>query len=115
MLSATDIDRFKRQLETQRDALEQRISSLDRDLAAPAQYDDATEERGDDAKLLEAHDDDWDQLAFARTELAQVQKALVRIEDGTYGTSEVSCSPIPLDRLEAEPSATTLVSETPPR
>jgi len=44
-------------------------------------------------------------------QLEQVKKALVRIDMGTYGMSEVSGKPIPLDRLEAVPSATTLVNQ----
>lgn len=43
--------------------------------------------------------------------LAQVKKALARIDAGTYGVSQVSGKPIPIDRLEAVPSATTLVNE----
>ena len=34
-----------------------------------------------------------------------------RIADGTYGLSAVSGKPIPLERLEALPYATTLVDE----
>jgi len=44
-------------------------------------------------------------------QLEQVKKALARIDMGTYGMSEVSGKPIPLDRLEAVPSTTTLVNE----
>jgi DnaK suppressor protein len=114
MLTPADIDQFKRQLEAQRQELQRRITSLERELAAPEQYDEALD-RGDDALLLRAHDDIWDELAFARAELAQVEKALARIAAGTYGTSEVSGKPIPRERLVAEPTATTLVDETPPK
>jgi DnaK suppressor protein len=114
MLTSADIDHFKRQIEAQRDELQQRITSLERELAAPEQYDEALD-RGDDALLLRAHDDIWDEVAFARDELAQVQKALARIEAGTYRISEVSGKPIPRARLEAVPTATTLVDEIPPR
>ena len=114
MLTPEDIDHFKRQIDAQREKLEQRITSLERELAAPQQYDEALD-RGDDALLLREHDDIWDELEFARDELAQVEKALARIAAGTYGTSEVSGKPIPRERLEAEPTATTLVDETPPK
>ena len=114
MLTPADIDQFKRQLEAQRQELQRRITSLERELAAPEQYDEALD-RGDDALLLRAHDDIWDELAFARAELAQVEKALARIAAGTYGTSEVSGKPIPRERLVAEPTASTLVDETPPK
>jgi DnaK suppressor protein len=114
MLTSADIEHFRQQIEAQRETLQQRIISLERALAAPDQYAEAMQESGDDATLLRAHDDAWDQLAFARNELSQVQKALARIEAGTYGTSEVSAKPIPRERLEALPTATTLVDETPP-
>jgi RNA polymerase-binding transcription factor DksA len=114
MLTSADIEHFKRQIEAQRAALQQRITALEGALAAPEQYDEALE-RGDDALLLREHDDVWDQLAVARDELAQVQKALARIEAGTYGISEVSGKPIPRERLEAVPTATTIVDETPPK
>jgi RNA polymerase-binding transcription factor DksA len=39
---------------------------------------------------------------------------LSRIKDGTYGVSEVSGKPIPKERLEAVPYATTLVDEPSP-
>lgn len=113
MLTPADVDHFKRRLESQRDALQQRITSLEGALAAPEQYDEALD-RGDDALLLREHDDIWDDLAFVRDELAQVQSALTRIDAGTYGISAISGKPIPRERLEVEPTATTLVGETPP-
>jgi RNA polymerase-binding transcription factor DksA len=114
MLTPADIDHFTRRIASRRAALQERITSLERALAAPNQYDEATLERGDDAVLLEAHEDAWDQLAVARTELAQAEKALARIAAGTYGTSEVSGKAIPRERLDALPTATTLVDEPPP-
>ena len=115
MLTPADLAHFKRRIEAQRAALLERITSLEGALAAPDQYDDATQERGDDATLLEAQDEALDRLAFARAELAQAEKALARIAAGTYGTSEVSGKPIPRARLDALPAATTLVDEAPPQ
>jgi len=43
--------------------------------------------------------------------LAQVERALQRMDAGTYGLSEVSGRPIPLERLEALPWATTTVDD----
>jgi RNA polymerase-binding transcription factor DksA len=45
--------------------------------------------------------------------LEQVNRALERIDAGKYGLSEVSGKPIPIERLEAVPYATTLVGEEP--
>ena len=43
--------------------------------------------------------------------LAQVERALQRMDDGTYGISEVTGTPIPLERLDALPWATTNVED----
>ena len=114
MLTPADIDHFKRRIEARRAALQERIAARERALAAPDQYDEVTQDRGDDAVLLEAHEDAWDQLDFAQTALAQAEKALARIAAGTYGSSEVSGKAIPRERLDALPTATTLVDEPPP-
>ena len=115
MLTPTDTEHFKRRLEAQRETLQQRIASLEQTIAAPDEYLEAMQERGDDALLLRTRDDVWDQLAFARDELTRVERALARITAGTYGVSEVSGKPIPRERLEALPTATTLVDETAPQ
>jgi RNA polymerase-binding transcription factor DksA len=115
MLSPEDVEHFKELLDEQAARLQERIRSLERAIASPDEYVEAMEERGDDAVLLQERDSAWDKLKFARDELAQVEKALRRIEDGTYGLSEVSGKPIPRKRLEALPTATTLVDESPPR
>jgi hypothetical protein len=43
--------------------------------------------------------------------LAQVEHALHRMDEGTYGLSKISGRPIPLERLEALPWATTTVDD----
>ena len=43
--------------------------------------------------------------------LAQVEHALHRMDEGTYGLSKISGQPIPLERLEALPWATTTVDD----
>src|SRR6266513_2138362 len=54
-----------------------------------------TFERAKDLSILEQID----------AELADVEHALRRIDDGTYGTCEVDGKPIPEERLEAVPAA----------
>jgi RNA polymerase-binding transcription factor DksA len=44
-------------------------------------------------------------LEQVEAELADVEHALRRLDDGTYGTCEVDGEPIPDDRLEAMPAA----------
>ena len=67
---------------------------------------------GEPAIGYEPHQRYRDENARDQIELAQVNRALDRIEQGTYGLSEVSGKPIPIERLEAVPSATTLVDES---
>ena len=50
-------------------------------------------------------------VAALQDELAAVVRAEARIADGTYGRSVESGSPIPDDRLEAEPLAERTVEE----
>ena len=54
-----------------------------------------TFEREKDLSILEQID----------AELADVEHALKRLDDGTYGTCEVDGKPIPEERLEAMPAA----------
>jgi DnaK suppressor protein len=75
------------------------------------------------ASLAEAHEyeDDAQKLAMLETEgnilsrdaerLAQVERALRKIEEGTYGSSDVSGKPIPQARLEATPEAVNTAEE----
>ena len=44
-------------------------------------------------------------LEQVEAELADVEHALQRLDDGTYGTCEVDGKPIPEERLEALPAA----------
>jgi DnaK suppressor protein len=54
-----------------------------------------------------------DGLAAARNtlRLAQIERALQKIEDGTYGLSDASGEPIPRERLEVMPEAIYTLSE----
>jgi DnaK suppressor protein len=75
------------------------------------------------AALAQAHEyeDDAQKLAMLETEgnlvsrdierLSRVERALRKIEEGTYGFSDVSGKPIPEARLEATPDAINTVQE----
>jgi len=67
----------------------------------------------DEASLLYDREEDIDDNALDQSTLEQIDRALERIDAGTYGVSEVSGKPIPKARLEAVPYATTLVGEEP--
>jgi RNA polymerase-binding transcription factor DksA len=65
----------------------------------PADLGSDTFEREKDLSILE-------QL---ESELAEIQAALRRVDEGTYGIDEVTGDPIPPERLEAVPTARTNV------
>lgn len=114
MLSTEQLAYFADRLTRQRDDLQQRIDELNQQLLVPDAFDDAVQDRGEDGNYLAMRETIMGELAQAQQTLAQVERALRRIADGSYGMSEVSGEPIPIERLEALPSATTLVSERPP-
>ena len=112
-MSDEDLERFRRRLETERVAVETRIEARSRDVQATVRDEEGVGDRGDEGTLLfekQAIDD----ADLDRDTLERIDRALQRIEAGTYGVSEVSGKPIPIDRLEAVPYATTLVDEQPP-
>jgi DnaK suppressor protein len=65
--------------------------------------EDATEDMMHETQQME--------LGIVQKSREQVKKALTKLHLGTYGVSDVSGKPIPQERLEAYPEATTLVGE----
>ncbi len=114
MLRSEDIRRFEERLKAERDAIESRIAANKRGIQETVQDESGVGDLEDEASLLYDREAEIDENARDRKELAQVNRALERIEQGTYGLSEVSGKPIPIERLEALPHATTLVDERPP-
>jgi len=113
MLSSQDLRRFQDRLEAERDAIESRIATNTRGIQETVQNESGVGDSGDEARLLFERESEIDENARELKELAKVNRALERIEQGTYGLSEVSGKPIPIERLEALPYTTTLVDERP--
>jgi RNA polymerase-binding transcription factor len=114
-LTPSQIEGFRVRLEAIRAALRAQLADAELELAAPDTTRDAERDRGDDSNMLTAHEQLLDLIARDQAELAQVERALARIIAGAYGISEVSGRPIPIERLNARPYATTLVDEPPPQ
>lgn len=113
MLSSQDIRRFRERLETQREVIEARIRANRQGIQETVQEESGVGDFEDEANLIYEREAEIDETARDREELAQIRRALERIDHGTYGRSEVSGKPIPIERLEAIPYATTLVDERP--
>ena len=111
MLTSEDVRRFKERLRADREAIESRIASNRRGIAETVRDESGVGNFEDEANLIQEREADIDENARDRKELAQIERALERIDQGTYGLSEVSGKPIPIERLEALPYATTLAGE----
>jgi DnaK suppressor protein len=98
-----DVNRYKQRLLE----LEARISSrLSRDIAAGReQLIDTAADGGDASVADESESEDFIEAELDTTTLQQVQAALRRIEDGTFGRCLVDGGPIELKRLDAIPWA----------
>jgi RNA polymerase-binding transcription factor DksA len=113
-----DEEAARRRLEAEKDRVEGLIGSLqgeglDEDAADqvgdvahvtnPADQASETFEREKDMAILESLEGD----------LAEIEAALQRLDEGGYGIDEVTGEPIAPERLEAQPTARTNV-DTPP-
>ena len=80
----------------------------------PEGEDPLLAEPGDTADLATGETEVAVSLSRAEVDhqrLAQVRRALRKLEEGTYGISDLSHEPIPRERLEAIPWATANVEE----
>lgn len=114
MLSTQEINRLKERLQAKRTEIEARIAANKRGVQETVRDEEGVGDFEDEADLLYERETELGENSRDRQELAQVERALDRIEKGTYGVSEVSGKAIPIERLEAVPYATTLVGERAP-
>jgi DnaK suppressor protein len=95
-------------LETQIERENQEILDMTRDQMAESSYGIHLADAG-------GHLQDIDRTSTVmrnlQDKLRRIKVALQRMDDGSYGLSSVSGQPIPLERLEVLPWATTLVDE----
>ena len=111
--SAADTEKIRAALSDRRDELR---TEYDQTIAeiAELQRDRLTDSAGDDqadtgTKTFEREQE----ISLANSileRITQVERALERLDDGTYGWCERCGTPIPVERLAAFPSATLCVS-----
>jgi RNA polymerase-binding transcription factor len=114
MLTRQDLRHFQERLESERDAINSRIAERSRDSQETVREESGVGDSADESTRLNDLEVEADEEAVDRVTLAQIERALRRIEHGTYGVSEFSGKPVPKARLEAVPYAATLVDEPPP-
>jgi len=107
-LSRNQLDRFEERLQRERARL---LGSTQPDapsdmpgLADPGDAADVAEEQVERATRNTLTEGD-------RAQLAQVNRALLKLAEGSYGLSDLTGDPIPIARLEALPWATTTTDD----
>ena len=117
MLTPQQMDHFQSVLQKQKEELEQTLQNHEH-LGQASERDAVGElsaydnHPGDMGTELYEREKDLGLVEFWHKQLTDVKHALEKIEAGTYGICEVSGEPIPLERLEAMPTATTCIEHT---
>jgi DnaK suppressor protein len=109
-LDAAHLAALRARLEAERERLRGILQELDADVR-DAEPPDEPEDYGEMGRDLTEEGTARALVADQEQLLAQVERALQRMDEGTYGLSEASGRPIPLERLEALPWATTTVDD----
>ena len=110
MLTETEIAEFRELLIHERSELLARMKTLDRRMAGNDHFVES-EDLGDSANQVLTKEEVLFEHKQTAERLRSVDRALARIDDGSYGISSVSGKPIPIERLRAMPTATKLVNE----
>jgi RNA polymerase-binding transcription factor len=106
-----DADKARQLLDRERDRLKLELNELRTGGRNDGELSDVDQHTADVG--TELFDEERDQSLIRRLEddLAAIERALKRLDDGSYGRSVDSGEPIPDDRLEAVPWAERTVEE----
>ena len=111
-LDAAYLERKRRTLTKLRDELRRTTNAAQAEESGiNSQSNLEAREYEDDAQRLDMLEKEGTLVGRDIDRLAQVERALKKIDEGSYGLSDVSGHPIPKDRLEAKPEATNTLSE----
>src|SRR3712207_1626211 len=107
-ISPPDLQKFREQLEEQRDDLRRELDALQVETANVNQTEGygVKNHPAEDASELFLRERNLAISGDLRQELDDVERALIRIANGTYGFCEECGEPINPERLEARPAAT---------
>ena len=110
-LDAAFIAKQRRRLTELRDSLVTATQVLEKYESDVRATNDELHEPEDDAQKLDALELGGNLVVRDVHRFEQIDRALKKIDDGTYGVSDVSGAKIPRERLEAVPEASTLAQE----
>ena len=94
-------DQYRQRLLEQEQELSARVERAMASVREPG--NETAQDIGDESVTDELKAEQFTEIEAVRTLLNQVQNALKRIDDGTYGSCEVDGEPIEEKRLEAMP------------
>ena len=97
--------------ELRRQILQVRRGQESEQASAGAETADQAREYEDDAQKLTLLELEGNLAAADDNRLSNIERALQKIDEGTYGLSEASGAPIPIERLEAAPEALYTLAE----
>jgi DnaK suppressor protein len=104
--------RQKRRLtELRQQILRVRRGEESEEASANTETHDQAREFEDDAQKLTTLELEGNLEAADDDRLSNIERALQKIADGTYGLSDASGAPIPIERLEAAPEALYTLAE----
>ena len=110
-LSKDDLAHFKQRLQMMKDRNQERIDEAEGpndSVGELAHYDNHPGDMG--TEQFEQERDAGLEI-MRQDQVQDIEDAMQRIEDGTYGYSQKSGKPIPFERLEVQPTARNLVEE----
>lgn len=109
-LTEKDVMAFRQKLEENLKRTRETIAELTEQLPKASNRHDYNHNYGDTGSRTQEAERVAELLEREKTYLTDLEKALSRVENGTYGICEVSGEPIARKRLEAMPTATTTMA-----
>lgn len=119
-MSEHEIESARQRLAEEQHRVEGLIAAVKGDLGDGTDHETGSELSGYDQHPADAgsetfeREKDFSILESLENELAEIEAALHRIDDGTYGVDEVTGDPIDPARLEAVPTARTNIENPHP-
>lgn len=115
-LTEEQLEEFRGALEAEKDSLEEELASHGRQQSDTGDWQGTSESVGSEADPSDVADN-IEQLASNVPLVEELEKrhkdvedAIEKLEEGTFGMCEAGGEPIPADRLEANPAARTCIA-----
>lgn len=117
-ISSEDLSELRNRLEEEKKVLNEELSRIGRRNptnpadweAVPAKMDIQEADRNEAADRIESYEENTAVLKELETRFNNVESALSRMDDNTYGICKVDNEPIEKDRLFANPAADTCMT-----